>query len=487
MAERHLNERFDPAEIANMELFWLLTGRGEFDPSEPDPLQDLHVGRWGENSRLYQVMLGVANGTIPGQQLYEHLPAPGLYGEDDNNDLFDGTFVPSTIRGMGFPMDYTGAGRFVLSTDPRLPFLMQQPIPGVTPQISLPMPFPRFDGYSFFDDSPLATPRGTLYSDLTKLPDFSPAPGSQLTPSGLGAANFGVSQRWLLGHTNAYAGTLASDDLMVNPRVNPLLDDPSEVVLDEQASRNVVDEIFSVDDIPGLFMTDADIASSLEAVSERIRNLMPYSMDDEDVRKRFTTLSWRLRHFSIRNPFGPDKLVDGGDDDPRAWEFNADTEIDWDGDGIVERGNGRLVAGQSANGLEFPPQYGPIKPFYHGEFTRDPLPNTTGVAFFADPARGVAVSINDELNLKEDPFRPQLRRMLRTEIGEQQGAFGQLPISINHLVDVERLPNRGADLLRGVLEYRYLTEHPDIGETAGCFSRVSSCKQCCNRTTEIST
>ncbi|MFK7822388.1 MAG: hypothetical protein AB8G99_27080 [Planctomycetaceae bacterium] len=52
---------------------------------------------------------------------------------------------------------------------------------------------------------------------------------------------------------------------------------------------------------------------------------------------------------------------------------------------------------------------------------------------------------------------------MRSEVGDRQATFGQLRLNLNRFLDVERLPDRPADLIRGTLEYRPLTVH--IGAT----------------------
>ncbi|MFM7924670.1 MAG: hypothetical protein ACKPJJ_30980, partial [Planctomycetaceae bacterium] len=73
-----------------------------------------------------------------------------------------------------------------------------------------------------------------------------------------------------------------------------------------------------------------------------------------------------------------------------------------------------------------------------------------------------------------DPFRPQVRRLLTLEAGESRDLIGQLPLSINHLLDVERTeqtPNEQSQpvqflryMRRAGLRFRPLTEHPAAAE-----------------------
>jgi len=104
----------------------------------------------------------------------------------------------------------------------------------------------------------------------------------------------------------------------------------------------------------------------------------------------------------------------------RPWEWTADS----DGDGF----------------MEFPPRFGTVTEF----------------------------SAND-------PFRPQTRRLLFAEAFEGRGVQGQLPLSLNHILDVNRTaqtPLEGTPafqnfMRRSGLRFRPLTEHPLPTDTDG--------------------
>jgi hypothetical protein len=107
----------------------------------------------------------------------------------------------------------------------------------------------------------------------------------------------------------------------------------------------------------------------------------------------------------------------------RAWEFSADTILP--GNNNVQTGNGRY---------EFPPQYGRVPTF---------------------ASRGLGTQVvESDTSISEDPFRPQLRRLLYLEAGDTVPEFGQLRLDLNRLLDVERLPQQTANLLRGTLLFR---------------------------------
>ena len=104
----------------------------------------------------------------------------------------------------------------------------------------------------------------------------------------------------------------------------------------------------------------------------------------------------------------------------RPWEWTADSDND--------------------QFLEFPPQFGAVGAFAAG-----------------------------------DPFRPQTRRLLFAEATEGRGVLGQLPLSVNHILDVNRTeatPLEGTPefvnyMKRTGLRFRPLTEHPLGSESAG--------------------
>jgi hypothetical protein len=111
----------------------------------------------------------------------------------------------------------------------------------------------------------------------------------------------------------------------------------------------------------------------------------------------------------------------------RPWEWTADADND--------------------NNLEFPPRFGANAPF-----------------------------------AASDPFRPQVRRLLMVEANEQRQLLGQLPISVNHILDIDRTEVNPVDgtpeffnrMQRAGLQFRPLTEHPVGTETdAGTLARDS--------------
>jgi hypothetical protein len=462
-------------EQANMEWIWLLAGRAKIDPSNTSRIQDLLAGRWGENDRLF-------NAVKPGGTfLVSDLPRPGRSGQgqatgssgiryggtltgvgrngfDDNQDRADGEIVTGggRVRGFGTPMDYAGTGRthqgtlgvysgssFPLAGDIRLP-LMRHDTATFGPERFL-----SFNGYS-------------LVRDVD-----------------------GTVPRYWFGQNGTFDNN-GGDDLLTSPFLDPLFEDPLESVFDPELSDRDFDRVFGASDLLALHLPEPPGGGYKETLSDRVTNLAPYGFDlsvdafrfDETtspgVRSRFTTISNSLHRFLMRSPFGADGrpgiagVDDDGDgviDNPsdltsptttfvsgvrnangqadvdslnRAWEFNADTDgADNNNDGFPD-GDGFF---------EFPPAFGTTA--------------TDGKPYSAT-----------------DPFRAQVRRLLNMESGEGRRLIGQMPISPNRILDVDRnqqVPQEGTarflyHMQRSGLQFRPLIEHPPASEAAAISS-----------------
>lgn len=451
-------------EQANMEWIWLTTGRAEVDAT--GILKDLYAGRWGENERLFNAVKPGGTFSIAG------LPRPGLSGDayqtstsgirfggnlaglgyngfDDNQDRTDGELNPSLgrVRAFGTPMDYAGTGRnhqgttaiyngstFPVTGDVRLPLVNHDPASFG------PERFLGLSGYTMMRDVDTSVPR------------------------------------YVFGQNGIFDGG-SGDDLIDNIRYDALFEDPLECIFDPDLADRKFDAIFGPQDLFSLHLTAADLALSPDNISDRLTKLAPYSLDDANapfsaneqvtpgVRSRFTTISNSLHRFLMRSPFGADGrpgvagVDDNGDGDVdnladltdpatsfvwgvgdtdsvnRAWEFSADADgADSDGDGFPD-GDGLL---------EFPPQFG------------------------ATAADGRPYSATD-------PFRPPVRRLITSESGEGGGLFGQMPLSPNHILDVERNAQTPAEgtreflyyMQRSGLRFRPLTDHPLASESSG--------------------
>ncbi len=408
-------------EQANMEWLWILAGRGKFNGAD---LDDILPGRWGEAERLYTA--------VSGTSLVSNLPRPGRPGNadatltggirfggnlaagqgrdgfDDNQDSSEGEALASNgrVRPFGTPLDYAGTGttnlgvtsgynqatqRFTVSGNPLLP-IMHHDTASTGPERWL-----MFSGYSLT--------RGFL----------------------------STVDRYMFGQNGTFDNG-AGDDLLFNPFLDPLFEDPLESIFDSELADRAYDLVFGPQDALALQLHSNLLGASVDDISDRVQQLAPVAFDpaNNELRERFTTLSNSLRRFAYKHQLGPDMTYGTADDGPRAWENTADSDgADNNNDGFPD-GDGYL---------EFPPVFGP-----------------SGSKIL--PYR------------PEDPFRPQTRRLLLTEVGENRQSLGQLPLSINHLLDVERntqTPQEGTReflqyMQRAGMRFRPLTEHPDATE-----------------------
>lgn len=431
---QHVGNVASDVEQANAELIWLLTGRGEYDGTK---LENVLPGRWGEAQRtLYTLKQGYDTAS--------YLPRAGRSEFDDNGDEREGEIATALARTRPFgrPMDYAGTGFFStariglyqaaygdsyfpvgdaitdpappppvspyydygFANNPRIPWLYQQA------SGSGPARWPRYEGYSRMATLN-ANPRRFAF--------------------GLDGIDAGSS----LG-ANA---SRATDDLNVVANVNSLLDDPLEIVNDQELEKKDLDSIFGSQDTVPLHINESDTVanSAVDKLDPRLRKLAPYAFaKDSSIRDRFTTITNSLRRFMMRyDPNGP-----------RAYEFSADSDgADTTGDGIPD-GDGLV---------EFPPR------FYSDVNTDGDFDLGTDIPIQAYSAK--------------DPFRPQVRRILTMEPGEGKTLVGQLPLSINHVLDVVRNQQTPAEsskefrsyMQRAGLRFRSLTDHPDALDTEG--------------------
>ncbi|MBL8815813.1 MAG: hypothetical protein JNL58_07260 [Planctomyces sp.] len=413
-------------EKANFEWMWLLGGRAESSGQ-------VFAGRWGEADRLYRMIFApdttVSSMPRPGRtqnaeqdissgiRFGGDLVANGRNGFDDNQDAREGEIFAGSgrIRGFGTPMDFAGTGRIV-SVD-------------TTTFNSGP------NAFSFAVGSDPLLP--VLHHDTA-----STGPERWLGYNGysmIREVNTGMP-RYIFGQNGVFDNG-AGDDLIANPFLDALFEDPLESIFDPDLTDRDFDTVFGAADVLTLQMSAADIAATSSGqISTRMSDLAPVSLAraNEITRERFTTVSNSLRKFMYKHQLGPDLQFGTADDGPRAWENTADSDgADNNNDGLPD-GDGYR---------EFPPVFGPA-----------------------------ASKIRAYSSL--DPFRPQVRRMLTSEVGESRQTFGQLPISINHILDVERNPQTPAEgtgrflqyMQRTGLRFRPLTEHPDMSEGASVLS-----------------
>lgn len=455
-----------PIEQANMEWLMTLVGRGQFSGAD---LDDIYPGRWGDVQELYRALtighndLGLGAGAIaayprPGRsdglrntisgndgvRFGGGLSGIGAGGYDDNQDRFNGEAlkVLNHRRPFGSLFDVAGTGRATQHVVTGFDLLTGRATAGGNPLLTLTkMPgatsatWRKFDGYNVAREL------------LTAVDANSP---------------FHYAQRYMFGPNQALNNFgVATDDLLENPRYDLNLDDPLETVFDPDRARRPTDNAFGSQDLFEMQMAAGDISGSAEAPSDRLSKLAPWALStDSRNREMITTFSNSMRYVPFAHPFGNDGrpgrrgFDDDGDgtiDNPSevlatsysdrdsAWrwqEWTADTDgPDRDDDGFPD-GDGNA---------EFPPQFGTIQPFSAA-----------------------------------DPFRPQLRRLIQVEAGDSSSLLGQLPMSWNHLIDVDRrwddqnetssAPPEGTSrflyyMQRSGLQLRRVTEHPHIDDT----------------------
>jgi hypothetical protein len=410
-------------EQANMEWLWLLTGRGKF-MGGPNP-DNIFSGRWGEADRTYN---SIRSG---GSYLVEDLPRPGRSGNAQQ----------SSTTGIRFGGNYASAGRNGFDDNQDRFEGEADASQGKLRAFGQPMDYAgtgrthtgQFTGYN---GSNFATVTGSPRNPLLHHDPLSLGPERWLRYDGytLNRAMNDTVARYAFGQNDTYdLGAGASDDLVLDPFYDALFEDPLETIFDVEFADRKFDQIFGPQDLLALHLTPTDRPAE---VTERLAELAPYGLENSlgnDVRERFTTLSSSLRRFPLKHDLGSD-LASTTDDGPRAWEFSADADgADRNGDGYSD-----------GDGLpEFPPAFGSTA--------------SSGLPYSAT-----------------DPFRPQVRRLMTVEAGENRQLIGQLPLSINHILDVERNAqtpdeqNQPIEFLRYMqragLRFRPLTEHPDASE-----------------------
>jgi len=434
-------------EQANLEWIWLLAGRAEFDAG--GGMKNVLPGRWGEAEKVYRTFRNPG-----GSRNMADLPRPGMSGAssqmisngmrfggtftgngsqgyDDNGDAMDGETSPvvGRLRPFGQPMDFSGAGRTTAA-------------------------FPTgFAGGQFTLNTATNPLRAMLHHD-----PLSSGPERWLQYNGYSVNRMLATAvpRYIFGQNAVHEeGVSSTDDLNTDPIYDSLLDDPLETIFDSEFAQGKFDQIFSPADMIELNIPASTV--TVDSISSRLSNLAPFALERvgaNPLREKFTTLSNALRRFPMSHDLGPDLLFGTADDGPRAWEHSADTDgADQDGDGFADGDNPNSVSPASVG--EFPPKF----------FTDM---NGDGILNAGD----IPVQPYSAL----DPFRPQVRRILTHEVGESRELMGQLPISLNHILDVERnaqTPDETAQpiqflryMQRAGLRFRPLTEHPSVSEGA---------------------
>ena len=254
-------------EIANMEWFFARHGRIEYGSERSDVIDEF-PGIYGED----QYLIATATGTGPFQDTT--FPKPGrTFGDDNGNRVF-GEPIAANNQYYNFrqPLDVLGSGRgYDITTA----------IGGRRTLTALPTGFDgRFPGFI----------------------DYQTTQG-------------------FAGWRTYFGGNLmGSVDV---PIPNQLIDEAFELNVDHPTA-SPDDDILPISDMTYLQASTGDIDA--DNLTARAANLMPYNFvehdEAEEIRKRFTTLSWDMKNFGIGFPEGTLSNTD------RAWEFS----INGDGD-----------------------------------------------------------------------------------------------------------------------------------------------------------
>ena len=455
-AEEHMFLHFgaaptNPLEQANLEWTWLMMGRGVYDNTKYSVTRDIMTGqitsiggtldltqviggRWGDKQFLFNSLektaplLQVVDLPRPGRagDVYESLTAGnisfgGRNGVDDNQDATEGEVVRNGSeiirRPFGQPLSWSGKGRRT-----QVDYPVFNPATGQFSVATAPQVFGAGDPLL-----PIQM-RDTASLGAAQWPGYLQY-GAASTMSNT------VPVRHTFGPDNTANGSNAAfvvggkDDLNHQPIFDELFEDPLETIFDQDLADRVRDGIASIGDLIALQWNESptnQLANSRDPISQHLLQLAPHVFDlGSDNREMFTTYSNTLRYIAMQRSTTR-----------RAWEYSADSDgADPDNNGFPN-GDGNL---------EFPPRFG-------------------------------AVQIFSAL----DPFRPQVRRLLTNEAGEQRDLVGALPLSINHLLDVDRTDETPANgtpaflryMQRSGLRFRALTEHPHVSQTATTASEI---------------
>ena len=399
--------------LANMEWWWFNKGRVEYTTP-----RQIHAGRYGEANRVWGVLSAAGGGSAISVQMSNSnlFPFPGIWDADDNRDSNEGgTIIAGANVGgqalpFGHPLAINGWGRYWTANPKKL---------------------------DLFQALGAADPNQWLrYTDMGVGYDGSTGAGNVAWVNPFGGA---LMVNSIVGAGFSVPGSPAT-----------LVDDPTEMTLIPKYLQRPYDEPLDAKDALLLFMNPSD--RNRTGITSRVLDLMPGNISPTassnfyqlQVAKRFTTESWDVKQFGLPRFIGgvgtdgaagiagKDDNRDGvsddenergwpGSDDDRAWEYN----VDIDGNGL----------------LEFPPQFNPASDF-------QPRLDSTAADYRPENAYG-----------PNDPFRPQLRRLLSIEFGNTRTPRTPMRLNINEFLDVEHRAGTVSDPITDPLVYRPLTAH----------------------------
>lgn len=383
-------------QLANMEWWWLNKGRVKY-PTSGSP--QIFAGRYGEANRMWNVLAASTNAISVQQSNSNLFPFPGVWDANDNRDGNDGgqITIAGVLGGQTLPWQH--------------PVALNGRGSWWNPVNPKQMDLRSFQQLEDANSNGVLDPGEDL--NANNILDSGPVMFLRYTDLGVGADGSGYGNvAWfnflngtLMQNTvvGANFGVPLTIPLPPNPTTNDfvLVDDPTELTLESKYVIRPYDEPLEAVDTLLLHMSKSD--RDRTGIASRVADLMPGNIvpgtsgtqNQLDVAKRFTTIGSDLKTFALPRLPGV-----------RDWEFNVDD----DGNGFPE----------------FPPQFG------------------SGTAQAFQPL---------------DPFRPQLRRLLKNELGNTSHIEHTFRLGINELLDVERIPNQPANPLSDPLQYRPLTPH----------------------------
>ena len=194
------------------------------------------------------------------------------------------------------------------------------------------------------------------------------------------------------------------------------IDEDNEQIASHHQRNRVSDNLFDPAEMLFLHASDADYQRANGR--SRLDQLAPFNMrsarNASTIRKRLTTDSWDLNELTYVNLRQEDKNYDG----------NLDSCEDLDSDGQLDRGESSRWS-TTSNQYFFPPLFGPLP-----------------------------------LNSPQDPFRPELRELLETEVTGNTNNMGENRTQLRQRMNLNRLLV-GFDANHNPI-YRNLMPHPDI-------------------------
>ncbi|MEO1995324.1 MAG: hypothetical protein ABGZ17_08615, partial [Planctomycetaceae bacterium] len=251
-------------ELANMDLWLLLKGRGEMANGS---LSKLHTGRYGELSTLLNAVNSQNTNLFPGPG--RTFTPDGQIAWDDNGNWLG--FAPQSP-------DFANPTTGLLSIRPRHPF----PWNGRGSFVAGNNPFQ----LQFVSIGAPANPNRWLKYDGYVVPGPNGTPGKS---------------QWAL---NQYGQAL-----MTSVDFNALVNESAETLINEYSPEVTHDELFDTDEMAGLHLSNTDMSSSQDLVSDRLAELAPLSFgtgSDEQLRRSFTTLSFDRRNVFVPKTPKPD-------------------------------------------------------------------------------------------------------------------------------------------------------------------------------------